>query len=318
MTAARSAKRRDYKNLNTKARQGHTALKHLHLQRLRGQRPAERGRAQAAAGAGSPGPRSPEELEGALVDLPALLQAPPRVLLLPPAQHELLVGPVALRAIVVGRGLQHGRADFHLQRGGAAVAAERQWLRPVSAPGGRPCGERARQQPLTHLLHVELLQGGHLQAAGHGGSAALLELPSAPAAAAQARPRPAARAHARRQREAVSMAPARTGVAMGTPPRSHGGGGRPLPRGHRARQVGSAGCGGHGGCPPSIPVPKRLVSSRMEGQGTYRLPTGTEYRGALKDGMFDGEGELLFPNGGRYRAVWRRGVPMQVSWAGGP
>ncbi|XP_064027538.1 MORN repeat-containing protein 5 isoform X2 [Pogoniulus pusillus] len=53
------------------------------------------------------------------------------------------------------------------------------------------------------------------------------------------------------------------------------------------------------------------VRGRMEGQGTYRLPTGTEYRGALKDGMFDGEGELLFPNGGRYRAVWHRGVPMQ-------
>ncbi|XP_026716385.1 MORN repeat-containing protein 5 isoform X2 [Athene cunicularia] len=49
----------------------------------------------------------------------------------------------------------------------------------------------------------------------------------------------------------------------------------------------------------------------MEGQGSYALPTGTEYRGALRDGMFDGEGELLFPNGGRYRAVWHRGVPTQ-------
>lgn len=55
----------------------------------------------------------------------------------------------------------------------------------------------------------------------------------------------------------------------------------------------------------------------MEGQGSYTLPTGTEYRGALRDGMFDGEGELLFPNGGRYRAVWHRGVPTQVPRAGG-
>lgn len=54
----------------------------------------------------------------------------------------------------------------------------------------------------------------------------------------------------------------------------------------------------------------------MEGQGSYTLPTGTEYRGALRDGMFDGEGELLFPNGGTYRAVWHRGVPTQVSRAG--
>lgn len=56
----------------------------------------------------------PEEVERALVDLAALPQALPRVLLLPAAQHELLVGPVALRAVVVGRGLQHGRADRYL------------------------------------------------------------------------------------------------------------------------------------------------------------------------------------------------------------
>ncbi|XP_062497374.1 MORN repeat-containing protein 5 isoform X1 [Pezoporus occidentalis] len=53
------------------------------------------------------------------------------------------------------------------------------------------------------------------------------------------------------------------------------------------------------------------VRGRMEGPGSYTLPTGTEYRGTLKDGMFDGEGELLFPNGGVYRAVWHRGVPTQ-------
>ncbi|NXM65825.1 MORN5 protein, partial [Serilophus lunatus] len=50
---------------------------------------------------------------------------------------------------------------------------------------------------------------------------------------------------------------------------------------------------------------------RMEGYGSYKLPTGTEYRGWLRDGMFHGEGELLFPGGSRYRALWHRGVPSQ-------
>eukprot|EP00075_Anas_platyrhynchos_P037246 XP_027326499.1 MORN repeat-containing protein 5 isoform X3 [Anas platyrhynchos] len=54
---------------------------------------------------------------------------------------------------------------------------------------------------------------------------------------------------------------------------------------------------------------------RMEGRGSYTLPTGTEYRGELKDGMFHGEGELLFPGGGRYRAVWHRGVPAEMGWS---
>ncbi|NWI55713.1 MORN5 protein, partial [Calyptomena viridis] len=50
---------------------------------------------------------------------------------------------------------------------------------------------------------------------------------------------------------------------------------------------------------------------RMEGYGFYKLPTGTEYRGSLWDGMFHGEGDLLFPGGSRYRALWHRGVPTQ-------
>uniref|UniRef100_A0A8B9MRS4 MORN repeat-containing protein 5 n=1 Tax=Accipiter nisus TaxID=211598 RepID=A0A8B9MRS4_9AVES len=80
-------------------------------------------------------------------------------------------------------------------------------------------------------------------------------------------------------------------------------------RGRWARR----GAGGRGGAARrfSHPTLNRPVSSRMEGQGSYRLPTGTEYRGALRDGMFEGEGELIFPNGGRYRAVWHRGVPVQ-------
>ncbi|XP_027543187.1 MORN repeat-containing protein 5 isoform X1 [Neopelma chrysocephalum] len=54
-----------------------------------------------------------------------------------------------------------------------------------------------------------------------------------------------------------------------------------------------------------------VVRGRMEGHGFYQLPTGTEYRGALWDGMFHGEGELFFPNGIRYRALWDRGIPTQ-------
>ncbi|XP_027597076.1 MORN repeat-containing protein 5 [Pipra filicauda] len=54
-----------------------------------------------------------------------------------------------------------------------------------------------------------------------------------------------------------------------------------------------------------------VVRGRMEGYGFYKLPTGTEYRGALWDGMFHGEGELFFPNGIRYRALWDRGIPTQ-------
>lgn len=56
----------------------------------------------------------PEEVERALVDLAALGQAAARVLLLPAAQHELLVGFVALRAVVVSRRLQHGRGHVDL------------------------------------------------------------------------------------------------------------------------------------------------------------------------------------------------------------
>ncbi|NXS33081.1 MORN5 protein, partial [Pomatostomus ruficeps] len=50
---------------------------------------------------------------------------------------------------------------------------------------------------------------------------------------------------------------------------------------------------------------------RMEGFGCYALPTGSEYRGELWDGMFHGKGELVLPGGGRFRALWVRGVPTQ-------
>ncbi|XP_009074398.1 PREDICTED: MORN repeat-containing protein 5 [Acanthisitta chloris] len=49
----------------------------------------------------------------------------------------------------------------------------------------------------------------------------------------------------------------------------------------------------------------------MEGYGSAVMSAGREYRGSLRDGMFDGEGELLFPGGSRYQAVWHRGVATQ-------
>uniref|UniRef100_A0A8V5HHH2 MORN repeat-containing protein 5 n=1 Tax=Melopsittacus undulatus TaxID=13146 RepID=A0A8V5HHH2_MELUD len=74
-----------------------------------------------------------------------------------------------------------------------------------------------------------------------------------------------------------------------------------------------SGTGGQRGCGAARPHRRNhRLCSRMEGLGSYTLPTGTEYRGMLKDGMFEGEGELLFPDGGVYRAVWHRGVPTQV------
>ncbi|XP_065593440.1 MORN repeat-containing protein 5 isoform X1 [Cyrtonyx montezumae] len=55
----------------------------------------------------------------------------------------------------------------------------------------------------------------------------------------------------------------------------------------------------------------RTERGRMEGWGSYTLPTGTEYRGELRDGTFHGQGALLFPGGGTYRALWQRGVPAE-------
>ncbi|NWS73121.1 MORN5 protein, partial [Crotophaga sulcirostris] len=46
---------------------------------------------------------------------------------------------------------------------------------------------------------------------------------------------------------------------------------------------------------------------RMEGPGSYTLPTGTECRGALRDGLLEGEAELRLPGGARFRGRWRRG-----------
>lgn len=58
-----------------------------------------------------------EEVQSALVDKLAFLQTPPRVLLFPAAQHELLVGLVALRSIVMGRRFKHRGADLDLGKG---------------------------------------------------------------------------------------------------------------------------------------------------------------------------------------------------------
>lgn len=284
----------DSQRSNNKTRQGQATPgdppRDLHLQGRRGPPPG--GGRRAAAGGAWPGDsRSPEEVEGALVDLAALPQALPRVLLLPATQHELLVGPVALRAVVVGRGLQHGRADAHLQRGRAAIGAARLGAGPPRCPGGG----RARRR-LTHLLHIELLQGGHLQRARHGGGAALLELPSAPARhRACAAGGGAGSAHARPPREAglsVFSPLSRRGVAMATWPRRraglgrHGGDGRPLQRRHREGQVGPAGRGGPQGCPPPRlplpPQPPRLFqdggTGLLHAADGHRVPGSAEGR----------------------------------------
>ncbi|XP_021269396.1 MORN repeat-containing protein 5 isoform X1 [Numida meleagris] len=70
------------------------------------------------------------------------------------------------------------------------------------------------------------------------------------------------------------------------------------PRSAAMEVTGSRYCGG-------------TVRGRMEGWGSYTLPTGTEYRGELRDGTFHGRGALLFPGGGTYQAVWHRGVPVE-------
>ncbi|CAK8674025.1 unnamed protein product [Clavelina lepadiformis] len=48
-------------------------------------------------------------------------------------------------------------------------------------------------------------------------------------------------------------------------------------------------------------------NGRLEGKGTYTLPTETKYEGELKDGMFHGKGTLYFPNGSKYVANWCEG-----------
>ena len=48
-------------------------------------------------------------------------------------------------------------------------------------------------------------------------------------------------------------------------------------------------------------------SGRMEGQGTYRFPSGTTYVGQFLDGEFHGEGTLQFEGAGKYHATWKNG-----------
>ena len=51
----------------------------------------------------------------------------------------------------------------------------------------------------------------------------------------------------------------------------------------------------------------------MEGNGSYTFPTGTQYEGAMNDGMFHGKGTLLFPNGYKYEAMWENGSALEAS-----
>ncbi|XP_077163327.1 MORN repeat-containing protein 5 isoform X1 [Paroedura picta] len=53
------------------------------------------------------------------------------------------------------------------------------------------------------------------------------------------------------------------------------------------------------------------VNGRLEGDGTYTLPTGTKYIGEMKDGMFHGKGTLHFPSGSKYEGTWDCGIAIE-------
>lgn len=219
MATALLIKHGDWRRSNNRARQSREMPRNAFPFRAArtspsGQRGPSAGRAPATAGlsaraacgalggrrgrlVGEPG--SPEEVEGALVDLAALPQALPRVLLLPAAQHELLVGAVALRAVVVGRGLQHGRADSHLQRGRAAMGAARLGAGRPRCPAGEGPGGGGRS--LTSCTSSSSREG----TCREPGMAAPLSLSSPQRLPATAHAPPAGgggSTHARRPREA--------------------------------------------------------------------------------------------------------------------
>ena len=50
----------------------------------------------------------------------------------------------------------------------------------------------------------------------------------------------------------------------------------------------------------------------MEGNGTYKVSTGTRYEGEMKDGMYHGTGTLHFPSGAKYMAEWKDGFAIKV------
>ena len=54
----------------------------------------------------------------------------------------------------------------------------------------------------------------------------------------------------------------------------------------------------------------------MEGQGTYTMPSGVRYVGAMVDGEFHGEGTLHFPNGGSFAATWCHGKAVSKTSSG--
>uniref|UniRef100_A0A8D2LWT5 MORN repeat-containing protein 5 n=1 Tax=Varanus komodoensis TaxID=61221 RepID=A0A8D2LWT5_VARKO len=62
------------------------------------------------------------------------------------------------------------------------------------------------------------------------------------------------------------------------------------------------------------------VNGRLEGLGTYTLPTETRYVGQMKDGMFHGRGTLHFPSGSQYEGTWDHGrsveVRLRARWKG--
>lgn len=57
---------------------------------------------------------------------------------------------------------------------------------------------------------------------------------------------------------------------------------------------------------------------RLEGTGSYTLPTDTKYEGEMKDGMFHGKGTLYFPSGSKYEGTWEKGICVEVRLHPGP
>nr|XP_028570297.1 MORN repeat-containing protein 5 isoform X2 [Podarcis muralis] len=53
------------------------------------------------------------------------------------------------------------------------------------------------------------------------------------------------------------------------------------------------------------------VNGRLEGKGSYTLPTETKYVGEMKDGMFHGKGVLHFPGGSKYEGTWENGISIE-------
>lgn len=56
----------------------------------------------------------------------------------------------------------------------------------------------------------------------------------------------------------------------------------------------------------------KTIFNRMEGNGRYKLPTGSIYVGEMKDGMYHGVGKIIYPDGGQFGGTFSSGYPVSV------